>query len=306
MSGQPGEPQPAGEAQPYGEVFERGYRHYEGRREGRERAVNALAIYSVKRGLGIKKGWTSKIAPFGLYALAFVPVIVFVGVRGLLGPLADQINFTYFDLFQSISMILLLFAAAVAPEMLCDDRREHVLQLYFSRAITRGDYLLAKVGALGFMVGSIAFLPALLLFLGNTFQAPSPGEYLAAHAADIGRIVGAGGLNSVYYTAIALAVAAFVDRKGIASASIVGGMLVISGIGAALFEAISADWHRYIVLIIPVQVTEGINRSIFDVPATGNMTAAQANLSGGWYLASILVVTAMCGVVMYRRYLMED
>src|SRR4051812_43250595 len=67
--------QPAGEVLPqapveggrYGEVFDRGYKHYDGPRLGRQHARRALVGYSVKRAMGIKKSWTAKVIPIFLY-----------------------------------------------------------------------------------------------------------------------------------------------------------------------------------------------------------------------------------------------
>src|SRR5207342_2974235 len=57
----------------------------------------------------------------------------------------------------------LLFVAAQAPELLGRDLRYRVLTLYFSRALRRPDYVLAKLVALTVGVSVILLLPQLLL-----------------------------------------------------------------------------------------------------------------------------------------------
>ena len=47
----------------FGEVYDRGYQHYEGPRLGRKHAFRALTTYSMKRALGSKKSWTAKVVP---------------------------------------------------------------------------------------------------------------------------------------------------------------------------------------------------------------------------------------------------
>ena len=82
--------QPASDALPtaaeqgarYGEVFDRGYRHYDGPRLGRNHARRALIGYSVKRAMGIKKSWTAKVIPMFLYIAVSIPVIVSIGIAG--------------------------------------------------------------------------------------------------------------------------------------------------------------------------------------------------------------------------------
>ncbi len=51
----------------YGEIYDRGYQHYLGQRLGRQHAIWALILYSIKRAMGIKKSWTAKVIPFILY-----------------------------------------------------------------------------------------------------------------------------------------------------------------------------------------------------------------------------------------------
>nr|MBA3643512.1 hypothetical protein [Chloroflexia bacterium] len=126
----------------YGEIFDRGYQHYDGPRYGRGYAIWALIRYSMKRALGFKKGWGSKIIPILLYLGVTLPVVISIGIRAFL-PSVNVLD--YADYFGFIFVIEGIFVATIAPEMLCGDRRENVLALYFSRAITRADYLLAKL-----------------------------------------------------------------------------------------------------------------------------------------------------------------
>ncbi len=291
-------------AQSDAQIYDRGYRHYEGAREGRSRAIQALIGYSIKRGLGIKKRWTAKIIPIILYAFAFFPVIIIVGIRAFAGRLAS--GFNYQTLYDLLATILLVFAAATAPEMLCDDRRQRVLPLYFSRAIGKGDYLLAKVGALGILMSTIALLPAVLLFLGVTFLADSPVSYFFNHIADILRILVNGSLLSLFFAAIGLLIASFTDRKSIAAAVYIGTVVLVSGFVAALFDAIKSDWHRYIALLSPTVVPQALTSWIFGTKLGGDSAAATAHLAGPLYLISVAVVVLVSSFVMYRQYLRDE
>jgi ABC-2 type transport system permease protein len=295
---------PAVQSPSVGEIYDRGYRHYEGEREGRSHAIQALVVYSIKRGLGIKKRWTAKIIPMVLYAFAFFPVIVIIGIRAFLGNAVQ--GFSYQTLYDALAMILLVFAASTAPEMLADDRRQRVLPLYFSRTIRRVDYLLAKIGALGILMGTIALLPALFMFLGSTFLAVSPISYVRGNADDLLRIIATGTLISLFYASIGLVIASFTDRKGTAAAVYIGAVLVTSAITNALFHALSGSARQYLALAEPLAVPQGISSWIFGIRLQGDSIAAQAGLSGGWYLASVLAVTLICGFVMYRRYLRDE
>lgn len=288
----------------YGEVFDRGYQHYQGVREGRPQAIRALILYSIRRGLGVKKRWTAKIIPIFLYSASFLPVVTIIGIRAFVGDVASGFNYSF--LYNALAPLLLIFAAAGAPEMLCDDRRENVLPLYFSRPITRADYLLAKIGALGLLMASIAIVPPFVLFLGNTLLAESVFGYLRSNISDVGRILATGALLSIFYAAIGLVIAAYTERKGVAAAIYVGFVLIWTAIIRALYAAMESSWRDFLGLIdvniVPTRIIEWMWG-----PASGSGgDPVGANIHGVLYLVSVALVTAICAVVMYRRYLAED
>ncbi len=285
--------------QPYGEVYDLGYKHYEGERLGRTHAVRALIVYSMKRGLGIRKRWTSKIMPTLLYIAAYTPALI---VAGILAFLPDEVAFGYGDLAGFISTALLIFAAGLAPEMLSDDRRENVLALYFSRAITRADYLLAKVAAMIILMATIAFGPQLLLFVAKVLLDDDPLGYLGGHIDDLGKIIAWGAIVCVYYTAIGLAIAAFVNRKGVASAVFIGGVFLVTAITNALYEAMSGTLRDYIIMVSPIELIQAITGWLLG----DDVGSEIGNLDGPAYLAGIAAAVAVAALIMYRRYLTEE
>jgi ABC-2 type transport system permease protein len=287
-------------AQPYGEIYDLGYKHYDGKRLGRAHAIKALIVYSMKRGLGIKKKWTAKLIPIGLYATAFVPAFIVAGIKAFVP--TDDFTYSYHDLNDFVAITLFIFAAALGPEMLSDDRRENVLGLYFSRALTRLDYLLAKIAAMGILLGTIAFGPPLLLFVANVLLADNPISYFFDHIGDIGRIAAYGTLAAAYLGAISLAIAAFTNRKGVAGAIFIGGLFMVTAIANALFEALDAAVGDYIILFDPIDLITALSAWIWSEPTNMEM----ADLPGYWYAFAVLVTVALSGMLMYRRYLADE
>jgi ABC-2 type transport system permease protein len=287
-------------AQPYGEIYDLGYKHYDGKRLGRAHAIKALVVYSIKRGLGIKKKWTAKLIPFVLYTIAFVPAFIVAGIKALIP--ADEFSYSYHDLNDFISLTLFIFAAALGPEMLSDDRRENVLGLYFSRALTRLDYLLAKIGAMGILLGTIAFGPPLLLFVANVLLANNPISYFFDHIDDLGRIAAYGTLASAYLGSIALAIASYTNRKGVAAAIFIGGIFMLAGIANALFQALDSAIGDYIILIDPGDLYLALSAWIWSEPTNMDI----ANIQGTWYGLAVLTTIVLAGLLMYRRYLADE
>lgn len=287
-------------AQPYGEIYDLGYKHYDGNRLGRSHAIRALIVYSIKRGLGIKKKWTAKLIPLGMYAVAFIPALIVAGIKAFVP--SDDFTYSYHDLNDFIVLTLFIFAAALGPEMLSDDRRENVLGLYFSRALTRLDYLLAKISAMGILLGTIAFGPPLLLFIANVLLAGNPITYFFDHVSDLGRIAAYGILVSAYLGAISLTIASYTNRKGVAGAIFIGGLFMITGIANALFEAIDAGIRDYIILFDPGDLIIAISAWVWEEPT--NMSIA--SLQGTWYGIAVLVTVGLASLSMYRRYLADE
>jgi ABC-2 type transport system permease protein len=287
-------------SQPYGEIYDLGYKHYDGKRLGRTHAIQALIVYSIKRGLGIKKKWTAKLIPFALYMIAFVPAFIVAGIKAFIP--SDDFTYTYHDLNDFIFLTLFIFAAALGPEMLSDDRRENVLGLYFSRAITRLDYLLAKISAMGILLGTIAFGPPLLLFVANVLLADNPISYFFDHVGDLARIAAYGVLASAYLGAISLAIAAYTNRKGVAGAIFIGGIFIITGIANALYNALDSGIGDYMILLAPGDLVIAISGWVW-----GESTdLSNASLSGYWYGLAVVATVALSALIMYRRYLADE
>ena len=290
--------------QPYGEVFDRGYQHYQGERLGRSYAIRSLIIYSIKRGLGIKKKWTAKITPILLYTLAYLPAIIITAIISFFPQ--DDGGLGYGSLYGFLDFVILIFAASVAPEMLCDDRRENVLPLYFSRPISRLDYLLAKISAMGILMATLVFGPALLLFAGRALTADNPATWFINNLDEIGRIIVYGTLLSAYYAAIGLVIATFTTRKGIAAAIMIVGVIILTGFVNGLFSALDDATANFLVYLSPFDLLDGARAWVFGSTLSADGMPGQADMPGFTYGVAILAVLALAAIIMHRRYLAEE
>ncbi len=288
--------------QPYGEVFDRGYQHYQGERLGRKYAVRALIIYSIKRGLGIKKKWTAKIIPIILYSIAYLPAIV---ITAIISFFPGETGLGYSSLYGFLDFVILIFAASLAPEMLCDDRRENVLPLYFSRPITRLDYLLAKISAMGILMATLVFGPALLLFAGRALTADNPASWFINNLDEVLRIVAYGVLLSALYAAIGLTIATFTTRKGVAAAIMIVGVIILTAFVHGLYFAIDDPAASVLVYLSTFDVLEGARAWVFGTNPGGELTG-DVDLPGFTYGLAIAAVVGLAAAVMHRRYLSEE
>ncbi|HEY2959281.1 MAG TPA: ABC transporter permease [Actinomycetota bacterium] len=287
---------------PAGAIYDRGYRHYDGPREGRQRRVKAIVVAGVRRALGLKRNWKTKVVPFALIAAAFGPVLAFIGVRLLVGESVGQF-LGYPVYFRVVAVVLLLFSATAAPELLCPDRRQHVLALVFTRPVTRADYLAAKLAALLLVVGLVALLPLVILYAGNALTAPSAATYLRQHLGDLGRIVLAGGVLTVFYAVVSLAVASLAERRSLATAGLLGGFLASSALANILFFTSPPTmpgrrWLTFVSLgALPARFVDWV----FGERADPSSLAGQAGFTGPAYLAALAVLTLLAGAVLAWR-----
>ncbi len=284
--------------QRYGEVFDRGYKHYDGPRLGRVHAIWRLILYSIKRAMGIKKSWTAKVIPIVLYVAVAIPVAVGIGLQAFVD---DADIFNYPDFFGFIFLIEGIFVATVAPEMLSGDRRENVLALYFSRAITRIDYLVAKLLATVILTMTISLLPAAIYWLGVQLLEDSPLSAMRDRGEEFGAILILGTLIALYLGSVGLLISAFTDRKSIAVAVIVIGFLISTSIAYALLAALDGTIERFTIFLSPADTIAALGTNLFDEAQTDEMYTT-ADWPTWVYAAVMLGVTALAYAGMYLRY----
>lgn len=212
-----------------GAVYDRGYRPYEGPRGRRRAAAFALYKASLRRALGIRRSWRQKIPPFVLLGIVTIPAIVNVGIGYVTrDQLADRLEIITYRDYVGVSSALLLFVALVAPDVVCPDRRHHVLPLMFARPLTGVDYVLAKVGAITTVLFAFSFLPQMVLFVGNMLVSDSALDYFTGHLDVLWKVAASVVVLAVYYGVIGVAIASLTDRRIVAGAAVIGLLLITS------------------------------------------------------------------------------
>lgn len=284
----------------YGEVYDRGYKHYDGERLGRKHAFGALIRYSIQRALGIKKRWTAKIIPIIIYVVAVGTVAILIGIEAFL---PNSTTMTYADYFVFIFLVEGLFVATMAPEMLCPDRRENVLTLYFSRAITRLDYVLAKLSATAILTLTVSLAPAALLWLFRQLLADRPLSALKDNVDQLGKIILAGTLIALYLGAVGLVVSSFTSRKAIAIPVIFVGYVITEVMVNGFAEVLEDhSWSDYLLFLSPGALTNNLVFSFFPSEDSTMEIAFE-----WWAYVAAMAVTIMISVaIMVWRYVPED
>lgn len=286
----------------FGEVYDRGYQHYTGPRLGRAHAFRALTGYSMKRALGSKKRWTAKVVPAILYLSVALLVIIPLGIQGFIDS-AEVLN--YWDFFSVAWLILGVFVATVAPEMLCGDRREKTLILYFSRPITRLDYLLAKLLATGLLTLTITLLPLVIFWLGRQLLSTSPLTAMRNNLDDLWKIVLVSLVVSAYLGALGLVISSFTGRKAIAIGVIIVAFLFSSALAGVLQQVFGTPAQKaWFAFISPIRTIADFTLGLWG--QTNSDGQFGTPLATWIYGAGMVIIVLICCAIMYWRYVPED
>ena len=136
--------------------------------------------------------------PWVFISAALLPALIMAIIAGTVDRFvgsgtAEAVDLpSHSDYYSIASLILFLFAAAAAPELLCPDRRNGVINLYLVRPLTGSDYILARWLAFLSVMLLVAWLPQVVLLAGLAFGAEQPGDYLADNWEDIPKFLGSG------------------------------------------------------------------------------------------------------------------
>jgi ABC-2 type transport system permease protein len=279
-------------------LFDLGYRGYDGPRERPARAILTLAVFTMRRVLGLGRGARHKVLPAITLAIAFLPALTSVVFSILTDDIGAGDLITYGDYMFIIGSALALFAALVAPEALCPDRRTGMLGLYLAGPLDRNRYLLAK--GLGVLAVMLLITVGPLLFMLTAFVladlGPSAGETpeLLLH------IVAAGLATALLYASLSLAVSSLTTRRAAAAVGVVLLLFVPASVVRPAIESAGAP-DELDLLSFPF-VAFDLAYRIFGEEADGNepVEALATWVVVGGMGAAIAAGALVCWLV-YRR-----
>ena len=153
------------------------------------------------------------------------------------------------DYYDVVSILVLVFSAIIAPELLCADRRSQVLQLYLVRPLTPSDYVAGRWLAFFTIVLALVYSGQIVMFIGFSLSAEAPLDYLRDNWLDVPRFLAAGAVVAVFVTTIPLAVSGFTARRAYAAGFVIGLFIISSAVANALTaEDVMGEWAKWIGL----------------------------------------------------------
>jgi ABC-2 type transport system permease protein len=273
------------------------FTRYDGPRAGRGAAIWSLARWSALRAMGARRGWKVKVIPISLTLLAFAPALVILGLRALFGTSSVTRNIInalpYSNYVSTVSIIVLVFSVVITPELVCPDRRDRTLSLYFSTAIGRFDYLAGKFLAALMPLLLVTLAPVLLLYAGTILFSVHPLGYVQHHDRDLLRIVGSGLIVAVFYALVGLAISSLTSRRAFAVGGYLAFLSIPTVMGGALSHGLNSPHLRLLAFAAaPIRAGQGLFPGYED---RGNI--------GPWVWGSVAVeVSVVAIIILLVRY----
>ena len=299
-------PAPGAANSPAGSIYDLGYRHYAGQRNGRGYAMWSLFVESLRGVWGFGRPTTAKAAPFilaGLYALPAVVQLAFSSVFAQQISAGQQLSlFAYSSYFPSLFVLVFFFCVAQAPELVCRDQRYQVLPLYFTRSIGKADYALARLASLAVALFVVLLVPVVALFVGDVLMKPDTLQAIGDELPKALPSLPANALIAAGLASLSLAISSFSPRRAYAAIGIVAYILLMEAIPAAIYSIAqtSGSWLDKIFLLTPITSLTGSGYWFFgEHLSPGDFSGS---LTSDAYLAAALASVVVATAVLAFRY----
>jgi ABC-type transport system involved in multi-copper enzyme maturation permease subunit len=281
-------------------IYDHTYRRFTGRRAGVGAAVGAVVRYAFRRALGLRHARSVMVIPTITIVLAFLPAAAIAGLTVLVPAAPDIGREVYAGYVTSIGALITILAATAGSEALCPDRRSGALALYLASPLTRTTYLLGKTAATVSALCVITVGPVLILLVALTLSGRGPEGPAGVGLAAL-RVVAAGVAIAAVYGTISMAVSSFTDRRGVAAAAFILGLLAIQAMVqvVVLTAEASPAWQLLSPATVPAELVFRVHGLPGNLAGVGTASVVAATL--GWVAAASAVGWARYRTVEVRR-----
>lgn len=282
-----------------GTIYDIGYRHYDGPRLGRRAAVTSVIGAGLRAAFGLGRSGRAKVIPWGAVILGALPAFVAIAVRVLAGELLEVT--TYDRYLWEVGYLLPIFVAAQAPELVVNDIRHRVLPLYFSRPLSRVDYVGAKLAALAIALLSITLLPVLLLWLGRVLATEDVVKAIGDEAGALPAIVGSGILHAVVLSCVGIAIVSLAGRRAYAAGAVLA-VFLIGGVVGGVFSEVGGSLANVAPFTSPLYILDGTRQWLFGGEIADSPVSLAPDVPLAAYGLATLVLTALALGLLAIRY----
>ena len=173
-----------------------------------------------------------------------------------------------------------------------------MLALYFTRALRRDDYALAKVVALGAAMLLVILVPQVVIFVGRALVSV---DIPAAIGDDLPRLppmFAQAILTAALLASLGLAIASFSPRRVFATIAIIAALIIPPIVTTVADQIAGRDLAGVLTLLSPADILVGANAYFFD----GSTADLTGRMSTWAYPIAGAAMTAVCLVILVLRY----
>lgn len=270
-------------------VYKRGYQRYQGELTGHAARLMVMPRFAwerlFKQRLVVILLAVSLIWP--LLCGAFIYVANHADLLKSFGggvPKMFSINGKFFLIFMNTQAVFAVLLAALAgPGLIAPDLANNALPLYFSRPLTRTDYVISRLAVLLGMLSFVTWVPGLVLF-GIQVGMTGWTWFTINWYLGVGVFVGFAAWIMIV-SMVALASSAYVKWRIIAGALVLGFFFVLAGVSEMINGVLRVDWGT---LLNPTRAAYLLWCSLLGVDAPDGPSA----LACGLTLTALIVFLA--------------
>lgn len=282
-----------------GAIHDIGYRHYDGARLGASYIRRSLFVETLRGAYGLGRSARSKVMPFLLLAVLVLPALVIGIVTSYFGFTSLPLGYTEYVV--TLQVAVTIFLGSQAPAVMSRDLRFRVTALYFSRPLSRRQYVQAKYAGMTAALFGLMGLPITLLLAGALLAELPLGEQLP----DYLRAMAGAAVYALVLAGVGLVVAAMTPRRGVGVAAVVGVLLVLSGLQAtvrAMANEFGSDtFTGYAGLISPYALVDGVVSGVFGAESSIGQGPPGA-LGAAVFSAVVVLLVIGCYAALVARY----
>lgn len=176
-------------------VYDRSYRHWDGQLKRRAFRAAPIVVAGIRGALATKGGWFWTLVLRTFMAVSCVPTALLFFANYLFWYRPAWLpaeTFGFFDLIAPYRDIqyplltrlnatfLMVYCVLFGSGLIARDRASGALPLYLSRPLTLFDYVLGKLGIIGWFMAMFTLVPNLLLWFAGVVSDPTEGALRAA------------------------------------------------------------------------------------------------------------------------------
>lgn len=270
-------------------IYDQSYRHWEGELKSRYLRWWVITYEGLKVILRRKLFIIFILVPAIIQFFVFGGLIYGFNTFGALANLNQMTPDFFFRFCFQQTFFILLICVFAGSGLIANDIKSNALQLYFSKPLTRSDYIIGKIAIIIIMLECITAVPCLLLFIEYVLLSQDLIFLREAYWL-IGSIIAYSLVLNLPITFLTLALSSVTKNSrysAIILVAIVIGSAVISGLFKIVFRG---NWTNLVMYWYNIGI---IGRGLF------GMKDEFADWQ--WSLVIMLVLSIICFWIMYKK-----